>query len=339
MSVEKLKSDLEKVLKKAFESIQKSSTSDEIEKARVLYLGKKSQINSLMKSLSDIEPQQKAEFGKHLNEAKSKLTSVLEEKKRSLSAKAKTLNDNFDVSMPGRNSSIGSLHPITKIMSSSIDIFQALKFECVEGPEIEDDFHNFTALNIPESHPARAMHDTFYFEDGNLLRTHTSSVQIRAMRENSLPIRVIAPGKVYRKDSDITHTPMFHQIEGLYIDKNVSFANLKSIINTFLRSFFENNDLKIRFRPSYFPFTEPSAEVDIEYINNKGEKSWLEILGCGMVHPNVLEMSKIDPSIYSGYAFGLGVERLAMLKLEIPDLRLFYENDLRFLEQFQRAKL
>ena len=339
MSVEKLKSDLEKVLKKAFESIQKSSTSDEIEKARVLYLGKKSQINSLMKSLSDIEPQQKAEFGKHLNEAKSKLTSVLEEKKRSLSAKAKTLNDNFDVSMPGRNSSIGSLHPITKIMSYSIDIFQALKFDCVEGPEIEDDFHNFTALNIPESHPARAMHDTFYFEDGNLLRTHTSSVQIRAMRENSLPIRVIAPGKVYRKDSDITHTPMFHQIEGLYIDKNVSFANLKSIINTFLRSFFENNDLKIRFRPSYFPFTEPSAEVDIEYINNKGEKSWLEILGCGMVHPNVLEMSKIDPSIYSGYAFGLGVERLAMLKLEIPDLRLFYENDLRFLEQFQRAKL
>ena len=339
MSVEKLKSDLEKVLKKAFESIQKSSTSDEIEKARVLYLGKKSQINSLMKSLSDIEPQQKAEFGKHLNEAKSKLTSVLEEKKRSLSAKAKTLNDNFDVSMPGRNSSIGSLHPITKIMSYSIDIFQALKFDCVEGPEIEDDFHNFTALNIPESHPARAMHDTFYFEDGNLLRTHTSSVQIRAMRENSLPIRVIAPGKVYRKDSDITHTPMFHQIEGLYIDKNVSFANLKSIINTFLRSFFENDDLKIRFRPSYFPFTEPSAEVDIEYINNKGEKSWLEILGCGMVHPNVLEMSKIDPSIYSGYAFGLGVERLAMLKLEIPDLRLFYENDLRFLEQFQRAKL
>ena len=339
MSVEKLKSDLEKVLKKAFESIQKSSTSDEIEKARVLYLGKKSQINSLMKSLSDIEPQQKAEFGKHLNEAKSKLTSVLEEKKRSLSAKAKTLNDNFDVSMPGRNSSIGSLHPITKIMSYSIDIFQALKFDCVEGPEIEDDFHNFTALNIPESHPARAMHDTFYFEDGNLLRTHTSSVQIRAMRENSLPIRVIAPGKVYRKDSDITHTPMFHQIEGLYIDKNVSFSNLKSIINTFLRSFFENDDLKIRFRPSYFPFTEPSAEVDIQYINNKGEKSWLEILGCGMVHPNVLEMSKIDPSIYSGYAFGLGVERLAMLKLEIPDLRLFYENDLRFLEQFQRAKL
>ena len=339
MSVEKLKSDLEKVLKKAFESIEKCENSGEIEKARILYLGKKSQINSLMKSLSALDSQQKAEFGKYLNEAKAKLTSFLEDKKLSLSSKTKTTNDNFDISMPGRNSSIGSLHPITKIMNYSIEIFQALKFECVEGPEIEDDFHNFTALNIPESHPARAMHDTFYFEDGNLLRTHTSSVQIRAMREKNLPIRVIAPGKVYRKDSDITHTPMFHQIEGLYIDTNVSFSNLKSIINTFLKNFFENDDLKIRFRPSYFPFTEPSAEVDIEYINSKGEKSWLEILGCGMVHPNVLEMAKIDPSKHSGYAFGLGVERLAMLKLEISDLRLFYENDLRFLEQFQRAKL
>ena len=241
--------------------------------------------------------------------------------------------------MPSRQISIGSLHPITKIMNYSIDIFQALKFECVEGPEVEDDFHNFTALNIPESHPARAMHDTFYLEDGNLLRTHTSSVQIRAMREKEIPIRIIAPGKVYRKDSDITHTPMFHQIEGLYIDKDVSFSNLKSIINIFLKSFFEEEDLKIRFRPSYFPFTEPSAEVDIEYFNNKGEKSWLEILGCGMVHPNVLEMANINSSIYSGYAFGLGVERLAMLKLGISDLRLFYENDLRFLEQFKRVKL
>tara|TARA_B100000575_G_C23002052_1_gene577373 strand:- start:9 stop:1028 length:1020 start_codon:yes stop_codon:yes gene_type:complete len=339
MSVEKLKSDLEKVLKEAFESIQKSENSQEIEKARILYLGKKSQINSLMKSLANLDSQQKAEFGKYLNEAKAKLTSFLEDKKLSLSSKAKIINDNFDFSMPGRNSSIGSLHPITKIMDYSIEIFEALKFECVEGPEIEDDFHNFTALNIPESHPARAMHDTFYFEDNNLLRTHTSSVQIRAMREKNLPIRVIAPGKVYRKDSDITHTPMFHQIEGLYIDTNVSFSNLKSIINTFLKKFFENDDLKIRFRPSYFPFTEPSAEVDIEYINSRGEKSWLEILGCGMVHPNVLEIAKIDPSIHSGYAFGLGVERLAMLKLEISDLRLFYENDLRFLEQFQRAKL
>ncbi len=339
MSVEKLKSDLEKVLKKAFESIQKSENSEEIEKARILYLGKKSQINSLMKSLSNLDSQQKAEFGKYLNEAKAKLTSFLEDKKLSISSKVKTINDNFDFSMPGRNSSIGSLHPITKIMDYSIEIFEDLKFECVEGPEIEDDFHNFTALNIPESHPARAMHDTFYFEDGYLLRTHTSSVQIRAMREKNLPIRVIAPGKVYRKDSDITHTPMFHQIEGLYIDTNVSFSNLKSIINTFLKKFFENDDLKIRFRPSYFPFTEPSAEVDIEYINSRGEKSWLEILGCGMVHPNVLKMAKIDPSIHSGYAFGLGVERLAMLKLEISDLRLFYENDLRFLEQFKRAKL
>ena len=221
-------------------------------------------------------------------------------------------------------------------MNSSIEIFESLKFECVEGPEIEDDFHNFTALNIPDSHPARAMHDTFYLKDDLLLRTHTSSVQVRVMDKQDPPIRIIAPGKVYRKDSDITHTPMFHQIEGLYIDKNVSFSNLKSIINVFLKSFFEKEDLKIRFRPSYFPFTEPSAEVDIEYTDSQGNKKWLEILGCGMVHPNVLDMAKIDSSVYSGYAFGLGVERLAMLKLDITDLRLFYENDLRFLKQFQR---
>jgi phenylalanyl-tRNA synthetase alpha chain len=241
--------------------------------------------------------------------------------------------------MPGKPSSIGSIHPITKIMNQAIDILESLKFECVEGPEIEDDFHNFTALNIPDSHPARAMHDTFYLENNFLLRTHTSSVQVRVMDQKDPPIRIIAPGKVYRKDSDITHTPMFHQIEGLYIDKEVSFSNLKSIINIFLKTFFEEDDLKIRFRPSYFPFTEPSAEVDIEYIDNNGNKGWLEVLGCGMVHPNVLDIANIDSKIYSGYAFGLGVERLAMLKLGITDLRLFYENDLRFLRQFQRTEI
>ena len=339
MSVEKLKTELEKVLDKALRSIKEIKNHEELEKARVQFLGKKSQLNSFMKSLSTLDGKNKADFGKIVNQAKNSLNLSLEEKKKSLKSKVDKKIDNFDVTMPSRQISIGSLHPITKIMNYSIDIFQDLKFECVEGPEVEDDFHNFTALNIPESHPARAMHDTFYLEDGNLLRTHTSSVQIRAMREKEIPIRIIAPGKVYRKDSDITHTPMFHQIEGLYIDKDVSFSNLKSIINIFLKSFFEEEDLKIRFRPSYFPFTEPSAEVDIEYFNNKGEKSWLEILGCGMVHPNVLEMANINSSIYSGYAFGLGVERLAMLKLGISDLRLFYENDLRFLEQFKRVKL
>ena len=291
-----------------------------------------------MKSLSSLDPSEKAAAGKDLNKAKVKINSLLANKKSSLENNSQSKDDDFDLSMPGKASSIGSIHPITKIMNLAIQILESLKFECVEGPEIEDDYHNFTALNIPDTHPARAMHDTFYLEKSLLLRTHTSSVQVRTMDENKPPIRIIAPGKVYRKDSDITHTPMFHQIEGLYVDQNVSFANLKSIINIFLKSFFEKDDLNIRFRPSYFPFTEPSAEVDIEYIDNKGNRSWLEILGCGMVHPNVLSMANIDSSIYSGYAFGLGVERLAMLKLGITDLRLFYENDLRFLKQFQSSK-
>jgi len=244
----------------------------------------------------------------------------------------------IDVTLPGTKQSTGSLHPISITLQRVETLFRSIGFDIATGPEIEDDYHNFTALNIPESHPARAMHDTFYLENKNLLlRTHTSSVQIRTMSKKRPPLRIIAPGKVYRKDSDITHTPMFHQIEGLYIDENVSFANLKSTINIFLKSFFEKDDLKIRFRPSYFPFTEPSAEVDIEYYDNKGNKKWLEILGCGMVHPNVLTMANIDCEKYSGYAFGLGVERLAMLKLGITDLRLFYENDLRFLKQFQRV--
>jgi phenylalanyl-tRNA synthetase alpha chain len=289
-----------------------------------------------MKSLSDLSKEDKSKAGKSLNDVKTKINNLLAEKKILLSENSDIHEDDFDLSMPGKASAVGSIHPISKTMDYAIQIFESLKFECVEGPEIEDEFHNFTALNIPESHPARAMHDTFYLANNYLLRTHTSSVQVRAMDEKEPPIRIIAPGKVYRKDSDITHTPMFHQIEGLYIDKDVSFSNLKSIINIFLKSFFEEDNLKIRFRPSYFPFTEPSAEVDIEYIDSKGNKNWLEILGCGMVHPNVLDTANIDSSIYSGYAFGLGVERLAMLKLGITDLRLFYENDLRFLKQFQR---
>ena len=336
MSGDTLKKDLERVLDEALKSIKDVSNLSDLEKARVHFLGKKSALISFMKSLSGLNGEEKANAGKNLNTVKKQINQLLSDKKISLSNSNSNLKDEFDLSMPGKASSIGSIHPITKIMNNAIEIFESLKFECVEGPEIEDDFHNFTALNIPESHPARAMHDTFYLENSFLLRTHTSSVQVRTMGEQNPPIRIIAPGKVYRKDSDITHTPMFHQIEGLYVDKNVSFSNLKSVINIFLKNFFEEDDLRIRFRPSYFPFTEPSAEVDIEYLDSKGNKNWLEILGCGMVHPNVLEMANIDSKIYSGYAFGLGVERLAMLKLGITDLRLFYENDLRFLKQFQR---
>ena len=336
MSGDTLKKDLERVLDEALQSIKDVSNLSDLEKARVHFLGKKSALISFMKSLSGLNGEEKANAGKNLNTVKKQINQLLSDKKISLSKSNSNLKDEFDLSMPGKASSIGSIHPITKIMNNAIEIFESLKFECVEGPEIEDDFHNFTALNIPESHPARAMHDTFYLENSFLLRTHTSSVQVRTMGEQNPPIRIIAPGKVYRKDSDITHTPMFHQIEGLYVDKNVSFSNLKSVINIFLKNFFEEDDLRIRFRPSYFPFTEPSAEVDIEYLDSKGNKNWLEILGCGMVHPNVLEMANIDSKIYSGYAFGLGVERLAMLKLGITDLRLFYENDLRFLKQFQR---
>jgi len=336
MSGDTLKQDLARVLDEALKSIKDVNNLSDLEKTRVHFLGKKSTLIGFMKSLSGLDGEEKANAGKNLNTVKQQINQLLSDKKTSLSKSSSNLKDAFDLSMPGKASSIGSIHPITKIMNNAIEIFESLKFECVEGPEIEDEFHNFTALNIPESHPARAMHDTFYLENNFLLRTHTSSVQVRTMGEQNPPIRIIAPGKVYRKDSDITHTPMFHQIEGLYVDKNVSFSNLKSVINIFLKNFFEEDDLRIRFRPSYFPFTEPSAEVDIEYLDSKGNKNWLEILGCGMVHPNVLEMANIDSKIYSGYAFGLGVERLAMLKLGITDLRLFYENDLRFLKQFKR---
>ena len=231
--------------------------------------------------------------------------------------------------MPGKESSIGSSHPITKTMNYAIQIFESLKCEWVEGPEIEDDFHNFTALKIPDTHPDRAMDDTFYLADNNLIRTHTSSVQVRIMDKENPPIRIIAPGKVYRKDSDITHTPMFHQVEGLVIDEAVSFSNLKAILHQFVGSFFER-EVELRFRPSYFPFTEPSAEVDILW----GKDKWLEILGCGMVHPEVLLNAGVDPKKYSGYAFGMGIERLAMLRYNVEDLRVFFDNDLSFLRQF-----
>ncbi|MGY8733535.1 MAG: phenylalanine--tRNA ligase subunit alpha, partial [Pirellulales bacterium] len=238
--------------------------------------------------------------------------------------------DSVDVSLPGRGQSIGGRHPVSRTQSRIERIFTNAGFGVRSGPEIEDDFHNFTALNIPENHPARAMHDTFYFPGGNLLRTHTSPVQIRSIAEEGVPIRIIAPGRVYRNDSDQTHTPMFHQVEGLVIDENISFANLRAILHQFVEAFFECK-VELRFRPSYFPFTEPSAEVDVRW----GEGKWLEILGCGMVHPSVLESAGIDPEKYTGYAFGIGIERLAMLRYDVSDLRTFFENDLRFLRQFR----
>ena len=316
----------------AIQEINKSSSSNELELVRVRYLGKKGSITGALKSLSEIDPKDRPAFGKRINEIKSLIQLKLSEKKASL--KKKEINQSIDdkkidVTLPGRNSFQGHRHPITRTLLEIEEIFYGAGFEVEDGPEIEDEYHNFTALNISDNHPARAMHDTFYFNSEYLLRTHTSPIQIRSMEREGVPIRVIAPGKVYRRDSDITHTPMFHQIEGLVIDKGINFSHLKGILHQFINTFFEDNT-EVRFRPSYFPFTEPSAEVDILSKENK----WLEILGCGMVHPKVLENLGINTETYSGYAFGMGVERLTMLKYGIKDIRSFYENDLNFLNQF-----
>ena len=316
----------------AIQEINKSSSSNELELVRVKYLGKRGSITGALKSLSEIDPKDRPAFGKRINEIKSLIQLKLSEKKASL--KKKEINQSIDdkkidVTLPGRNSFQGHRHPITRTLLEIEEIFYGAGFEVEDGPEIEDEYHNFTALNISDNHPARAMHDTFYFNSQYLLRTHTSPIQIRSMEREGVPIRVIAPGKVYRRDSDITHTPMFHQIEGLVIDKGINFSHLKGILHQFINTFFEDNT-EVRFRPSYFPFTEPSAEVDILSKENK----WLEILGCGMVHPKVLENLGINTETYSGYAFGMGVERLTMLKYGIKDIRSFYENDLNFLNQF-----
>ena len=316
----------------AIQEINKSSSSNELELVRVRYLGKKGSITGALKSLSEIDPKDRPAFGKRINEIKSLIQLKLSEKKDSLQKKEinQSIDDKkIDVTLPGRNSFQGHRHPITRTLLEIEEIFYGAGFEVEDGPEIEDEYHNFTALNISDNHPARAMHDTFYFNSEYLLRTHTSPIQIRSMEREGVPIRVIAPGKVYRRDSDITHTPMFHQIEGLVIDKGINFSHLKGILHQFINTFFEDNT-EVRFRPSYFPFTEPSAEVDILSKENK----WLEILGCGMVHPKVLENLGINTETYSGYAFGMGVERLTMLKYGIKDIRSFYENDLNFLNQF-----
>lgn len=305
-----------------------------LEQLRVDLLGKKGRVTELLKTLGGMAPDERKTFGERVNRVKEALSSALQTRNETLSnaeLTQKLAAESIDVTLPGRGETLGGLHPITRTIQRIERLFGELGFESLEGPEIEDDFHNFGALNIPELHPARGMHDTFYVKNGGMvLRTHTSPVQVRTMMSRKPPIRMIAPGRVYRSDSDRTHSPMFHQVEGLYVGENVSFADLQYDLKTFLSRFFER-EAEVRFRPSYFPFTEPSSEVDIK--DEKGR--WLEVLGCGMVHPKVFEAVGIDPERYTGYAFGLGVERFAMLRYGVDDLRNFFNNDVRFLEQFQ----
>jgi phenylalanyl-tRNA synthetase alpha chain len=309
----------------------------ELDGIRVRYLGKKGQVTALLKSLGSLEPEKRKDFGQAVNTIKIEISDLIAAKKSQLEADRleQTLaSGRIDVTLPGRGEARGGLHPVTRVMQRMIDLFAHLGFEVATGPEVEDDYYNFESLNFPAHHPARAMHDTFYFGDGRLLRTHTSPVQIREMLKLGAPIRIIAPGKVYRSDYDQTHTPMFHQVEGLLVGEHVTMGDLKGVLQEFVNAFFETS-MGMRFRPSYFPFTEPSAEVDIEWDKGDGSKpGWLEILGCGMVHPNVLKACKVDSEKYIGYAFGMGVERLAMLRYGVTDLRQFFENDLQFLRQF-----
>ena len=308
-----------------------------LDELRVGYLGKKGEITAQLKALAALDPEQRKALGAAVNHARDVLVRALAERKQVLESAAlevSLLSQKVDVTLPGRGETRGGLHPVTRAMQRAINIFSRLGFDVATGPEVEQDYYNFAALNFPEHHPARAMHDTFYFGDGRLLRTHTSPVQIRVMERQDPPYRIIAPGKVYRSDSDQTHTPMFHQIEGLLVGEGVSMADLKGVLRAFVNAFFERS-LPMRFRPSYFPFTEPSAEVDIGWERNDGsEPGWLEILGCGMVHPNVLTACGVDTERYTGYAFGMGVERIAMLRYGVTDLRQFFENDLQFLRQF-----
>ncbi|MGM0541284.1 MAG: phenylalanine--tRNA ligase subunit alpha [Pseudomonadota bacterium] len=330
---EQLQAIISKV-QKAVDSVTDLAKLDDI---RVQYLGKKGELTNMMKMLGKLSNEERPKAGQIINEAKQMVQGILNAKKRELDdAKlAKQLSEEtIDVTLAGRDVHVGSLHPVTRTLNRIETLFSKAGFDIETGPEIEDDWHNFEALNIPETHPARAMHDTFYINENTVLRTHTSGVQIRTMENKKPPLRVIAPGRVYRCDSDQTHTPMFHQIEGLIIEKNASFAQLRALLIEFLRQFFEDENLETRFRPSYFPFTEPSAEVDIA-TNLFGEGRWIEVLGCGMVHPNVLKNVGINPEEYTGLAFGLGVERLAMLRYNVKDLRQFFENDLRFLQQFK----
>ncbi|MCL1039076.1 phenylalanine--tRNA ligase subunit alpha [Shewanella corallii] len=324
---------LTEIVELALAAIDQASDLKALDDIRVDYLGKKGKITDMMKLMATLSPEEKPVFGQKVNQAKQQVQQCLAQRIEGLKAaelEAKLSAEQIDVTLPGRTLGNGGLHPVTRTIERIESFFGELGFTVKNGPEIEDDFHNFDALNISEHHPARADHDTFYFNPKVMLRTQTSGVQIRTMENEQPPLRIISPGRVYRNDYDMTHTPMFHQVEGLLVDEHVNFAELKGILHDFLRNFFEE-DLQVRFRPSYFPFTEPSAEVDVMGKNGK----WLEVLGCGMVHPNVLRSVGIDPEKYSGFAFGMGVERLTMLRYGVNDLRSFFENDLRFLKQFK----
>ena len=330
--------DFERIIGTAIDEIESAGDLRLLDSLRIKYLGKKGLLTEQLKGLGHLPAGERPAAGKSINIAKTTLTEAISVRKTALESADLSVslkNERVDVSLPGRGQPPGGLHPVTLAMERIESLFAQAGYEVVEGPEIEDDYHNFEALNIPPQHPARAMHDTFYFADGTLLRTHTSPVQIRVMQQRKPPLRIIAPGRVYRCDYDQTHSPMFHQVEGLMIDEQVTFADLKGILQGFLRRFFDQDDLQMRFRPSYFPFTEPSAELDIKLGSEHGVSDWLEILGCGMVHPNVLENLGIDCERFTGFAFGLGVERMAMLRYGINDLRLFYENDIHFLRQFR----
>ncbi|MCE7914351.1 MAG: phenylalanine--tRNA ligase subunit alpha [Nitrosomonas sp. PRO4] len=335
---------LNEIVTEAISLLRSTDNAVELENIKARYLGKNGELTELLKKLGNLPVEQRPAMGNQINQAKGQLEEILKSQRNIIQAKeleAKLTEEALDVTLPGRGLSASGLHPITQTLKRIETLFYSIGFDVASGPEIETEFYNFTALNIPENHPARAMHDTFYIDTGELLRTHTSPVQIHYMQNNKPPIKVIAPGRVYRCDSDITHTPMFHQVEGLWIDENVNFAALKGTLANFMANFFERNDLAVRFRPSFFPFTEPSAEMDIGCVMCDGKgcricshTGWLEVLGCGMVHPKVLEHVAIDNEQFIGFAFGMGVERLTMLRYGVNDLRLFFENDLRFLKQF-----
>lgn len=327
--------NLEALTEEAIELVNSAADLAALDNVRVNYLGKKGPLTALRKTLGKLSAEERPVVGAKINEAVARVQEQLNQKKAALelaAINAKLASETIDVTLEGRRNDVGGLHPVTRTLDRIERIFSNVGYKVEQGPEIEDNYHNFDALNIPAHHPARAMHDTFYVDENRVLRTHTSPVQVRTMENQQPPIYIICPGRVYRCDSDQTHTPMFHQVEGLAVDKNVSFADLKGTIVDFLRVFFEKDDLEVRFRPSFFPFTEPSAEFDIQWASSK--TGWLEVGGCGMVHPNVLRASGVDPEVYTGFAFGLGVERLAMLRYGVNDLRLFFENDLDFLKQF-----
>lgn len=324
--------ELQQILDQAVKQFALINDEAELEQVKARYLGKEGSLTVLLKGLGKLSAEERPAAGARINQVKQAIEASLQQRREALlqnKLAQKLAAESLDVTLPGRGLGAGGLHPVTRTLERIEQLFHSLGFATASGPEIESDFYNFTALNIPLNHPARAMHDTFYIDPQHVLRTHTSPVQVRYMEAHQPPLKIISPGRVYRVDSDATHSPMFHQVEGLWVDENVSFANLKGVVQDFLQRFFEQDDLQVRFRPSFFPFTEPSAEMDMSW--NGG---WLEIGGCGMVHPNVLKHVNIDSEKYLGFAFGLGVERLAMLRYGVNDLRLFYESDLRFLKQF-----